>query len=208
LLDIVAKPIEGAQQESVKGFGKGILKGVAGLVVKPVSGVLDLFSKTTEGIKNTMNSDDLNMQKQRKPRAFYGRHKLIKSFNAYHADVIELLNKMDEIKKRQMHFYSSEIYKNKKEEIILMVLTTKSMILIDLARKELKTEIPYSFISDLLLEESLNSIKFKFKELLYKVINEIKQKSAARIEVMSDPKVLYEKIQDARQNNTQDYYEY
>ena len=166
---MVSKPIQGAKQENFTGFGKGLLKGFAGLVVKPVSGVLDLFSKTTEGIKNTMNSDDISMQKQRKARAFYGRHKIVKSYNAYHADVIELLNKMDEIKKRQMHFYSSEIYKNKKEEIILMVLTTKSMILIDLARKELKTEIPYSFISKLEIQEQSHSIKFHFKELFYNV---------------------------------------
>lgn len=167
--DMVAKPLEGAQQDNIKGFGKGLLLGFAGLVVKPVSGVLDLFSKTTEGIKNTMNSDDNNLHKQRKSRAFYGKYKIAKSYNAYHADVIELLNKIDEIKKREMHFYSSEIYKNKNREIILMVLTTESMILIDLARKEMKTEIPYRFIAKLEIVEQTRCIKFHFKELFYKV---------------------------------------
>jgi hypothetical protein len=134
-----------------------------------VSGVLDLFSKTTEGIKNTVNTDDIYLIKSRKPRVFYGKHKIIKSYNYYHSDVIELLNKIDESKCNKILFYNSDIYKNKKDEIILVVLTTKSMILIDLVRKELKTEIPYNFISNFTLEESNNSIKFNFKELFNKV---------------------------------------
>ena len=169
LIDVVAKPIEGAQKESVAGFGKGILLGFAGLVVKPVSGMLDLFSKTTEGIKNTVNMEDLNIIKVRKPRVFYGKYKIIKTYNSYHSDVVELLNKIDESLCNQMFFYNSEIYKNKKSEVILVILTTKSMILVDLVRKELKTEIPYSSIKSYFHEESINSIKFNFKELFNKV---------------------------------------
>jgi vacuolar protein sorting-associated protein 13A/C len=37
----------------LKGFFKGGLKGITGLIVKPVSGVIDATSKTAEGIKNT-----------------------------------------------------------------------------------------------------------------------------------------------------------
>lgn len=33
----------------------GGLKGITGLIVKPVSGVIDATSKTAEGIKNTTN---------------------------------------------------------------------------------------------------------------------------------------------------------
>ena len=74
------------------GFGKGVLKGFAGLVVKPVSGILDLFSKTTEGIKNTVNTEDFDLVKI---RIFYGMYKIIKTYNYYHTDIIELLNKID-----------------------------------------------------------------------------------------------------------------
>ena len=34
------------------GFLKGTVKGIAGLVVKPVTGIIDATSKTSEGIKN------------------------------------------------------------------------------------------------------------------------------------------------------------
>lgn len=35
------------------GFFKGAAQGLTGLVVKPVTGVIDFASKTTEGLKNT-----------------------------------------------------------------------------------------------------------------------------------------------------------
>lgn len=41
------KPIESTQKEGVVGFFKGVGQGVAGLVVKPVTGVVDFASKTT-----------------------------------------------------------------------------------------------------------------------------------------------------------------
>ena len=44
---VVTKPFEGASQEGVGGFVKGFGQGVAGLVAKPVSGVVDLVSYTT-----------------------------------------------------------------------------------------------------------------------------------------------------------------
>ena len=50
-------------------------KGLAGLVVKPVTGALDLVSKTTEGVKNTANffDDKPNEIRKRLPRIFYGQ---------------------------------------------------------------------------------------------------------------------------------------
>ena len=44
---IITKPIEGAKEDGLAGFGKGIGKGLLGTVVKPVSGVVELVSKTT-----------------------------------------------------------------------------------------------------------------------------------------------------------------
>jgi vacuolar protein sorting-associated protein 13A/C len=79
--DIIRKPVEGAKKDKLAGFGKGILKGLAGAVAKPISGVLELVSKTTEGIKNTVN-DDLIFKMERLPRAFYGKFKYV-IYNIY-----------------------------------------------------------------------------------------------------------------------------
>jgi len=42
----------------MKGFFKGTVKGLTGLVIKPLSGTLDLLSKTSEGFKNMVSSHD------------------------------------------------------------------------------------------------------------------------------------------------------
>jgi vacuolar protein sorting-associated protein 13A/C len=44
--------MEGIKSGGFTGFFKGTAQGIAGLVIKPVTGVLDATSKTAEGIKN------------------------------------------------------------------------------------------------------------------------------------------------------------
>lgn len=57
----------------MKGFGKGMGKGVLGVVVKPVSGVVDFVSKTTEGIESAVDGGICrqNNEQMRISRAFY-----------------------------------------------------------------------------------------------------------------------------------------
>lgn len=50
---MVLKPYENAQKDGAVGFFKGVAQGITGVVVKPVTGVIDFASKTTEGLKNT-----------------------------------------------------------------------------------------------------------------------------------------------------------
>ena len=61
---------------------------MSGLVVKPLSGALDFFSKTSEGIKNTASTADKQVTKIRTMRPFYGRLQLIKAFDEFHAYVV------------------------------------------------------------------------------------------------------------------------
>ncbi|EFC42670.1 hypothetical protein NAEGRDRAFT_80298 [Naegleria gruberi] len=67
---IFTKPIEGASKEGVSGFFKGIGKGIIGIPVKPVTGVLDFVYKTSEGLKNTTQyfDRDANVTRKRFPR--------------------------------------------------------------------------------------------------------------------------------------------
>lgn len=50
---VVTQTAKGAQKKGFGGFGLGLLKGVTGLVTKPLTGIVDGVSKTAEGIKNT-----------------------------------------------------------------------------------------------------------------------------------------------------------
>ena len=52
---------------------KGTYKGVSRFFVKPISGALDFFSKTSEGIKNTAGSNEKEVSKIRMMRPFYGK---------------------------------------------------------------------------------------------------------------------------------------
>ncbi len=67
------QPYEYARKEGALGFIKGTAKGLAGLIIKPITGVIDFASKTTEGIKNNLLMfDDRPQDKRiRYPRVFY-----------------------------------------------------------------------------------------------------------------------------------------
>lgn len=68
---IVTKPIEGAMRGGATGFITGVGKGIIGVPVKPVAGVLDLATKTTEGLKNTTTYfDRVPYNRIRPPRVF------------------------------------------------------------------------------------------------------------------------------------------
>ena len=53
---LVTQPMKGAKEEGAKGFFKGFGKGIIGIATKPVAGVLDMASKTTEGITRQASS--------------------------------------------------------------------------------------------------------------------------------------------------------
>ena len=84
---VFENPYKGAREDGLTGLAKGTYKGLSGLVVKPISGALDFFSKTSEGIKNSASSDDKIVNKIRIMRPFYGKQELIKVYDDFHAYV-------------------------------------------------------------------------------------------------------------------------
>ncbi|CAN8243432.1 unnamed protein product, partial [Cochlearia groenlandica] len=87
---ILTKPLEGAKASGVEGFVSGFGKGIIGVAAQPVSGVLDLLSKTTEGanamrmkIAAAITSDE-QLLRQRLPRAV-GADSLLCLYNEYRA---------------------------------------------------------------------------------------------------------------------------
>lgn len=91
---LVQKPILGARQEGVTGFLKGTAKGVGGLLVMPISGAIDFFSKTSEGIKNSVNSGERHVPKIRHFRPFYGLNQQIKVYDEFHAVIVKQLQRI------------------------------------------------------------------------------------------------------------------
>ena len=94
---VVNQPIEETKKGGFLGFFKGTVKGVTGLVVKPVSGALDLISLTSEGIKNNTKSNEelMSDKRLRLPRPFYESEKTIREYDGFHALWINLIPKIN-----------------------------------------------------------------------------------------------------------------
>ncbi|KAE8735935.1 hypothetical protein F3Y22_tig00000313pilonHSYRG00026 [Hibiscus syriacus] len=87
---ILTKPLEGAKSSGVEGFVQGVGKGIIGAAAQPVSGVLDLLSKTTEGanamrlkIASAIASDE-QVLRRRLPRVVTG-DSLLRPYDEYKA---------------------------------------------------------------------------------------------------------------------------
>ncbi|XP_015087740.1 uncharacterized protein LOC107031055 isoform X1 [Solanum pennellii] len=85
---ILTKPLEGAKASGVEGFVQGVGKGLIGAAAQPVSGVLDLLSKTTEGanamrmkIASAIASED-QLLRRRLPRVISGDN-LVRPYDEY-----------------------------------------------------------------------------------------------------------------------------
>ncbi|PKI62678.1 hypothetical protein CRG98_016949 [Punica granatum] len=88
---ILTKPLEGAKSSGVEGFVSGVGKGIIGAAAQPVSGVLDLLSKTTEGanamrmkILAAITSED-QLLRRRLPRVIGGDN-LLRPYDEYKAE--------------------------------------------------------------------------------------------------------------------------
>ena len=79
------------------GFVKGAAKGLAGLVVKPVTGIIDFASKTTEGIKNNalMFEDKAHEERMRYPRVFYSECFILKEYSQQDSALYSILKKVE-----------------------------------------------------------------------------------------------------------------
>ena len=65
---VVLKPMEGAKEEGVGGFFKGVGKGVAGLVTRPTGGIVDFASGTFDTVKRATELNDVVSRRARPAR--------------------------------------------------------------------------------------------------------------------------------------------
>ena len=113
---------------------KGAWQGVSGLVVKPLTGVLDVASKTSEGIKNTATRDDEkpNQTRERFPRPFYGVERFYRTYLATDAEIVYLLQVYNKGEFSNISLlYTFDIFPNPsdKEEYFVLVISVESILL-------------------------------------------------------------------------------
>lgn len=87
---VFVRPIEEGIKNGFTGVLKGTASGITGLAFKPISGTIDLFVKSTEGVKYTLKTFDPMMifERHRLPRPFYGASKQIKSYDEGDAYIV------------------------------------------------------------------------------------------------------------------------
>lgn len=76
--------------------------------------------------------------------------------------------KIDHFKYHPIDFYYSVIYKNQKEDNILIVFSTSMIYIIDISKKELKTVLAYKDVKDVYLERE-DKIRILFNKEINKV---------------------------------------
>lgn len=124
IVGVVAEPYKGAKSDGFAGLLKGGLRGVSGLVVRPVAGVFDFTSKTAEGIKNTTHRFDgkQGAQRVRPPRVTYGLGHHIRAYNENDAEVVQFMSDLNAKKYRNLTFCYQVLTQDWEGGQVLLVL--------------------------------------------------------------------------------------
>lgn len=79
-------------------------------MIMPLSGTLDFLSKTSEGIKNMVSSNDREVSKIRILRPFYGKSQSIKIYDDFHAYIYQHLIRINREKYAKDRFLDTLYY--------------------------------------------------------------------------------------------------
>lgn len=95
LTNIVTKPIEGAQKGGMGGFIKGLGKGLAGSIVKPIDKVGQAVSQVSRTIKVNMSrqldAQRWSVESCRRPRMLWGEYSQLKPYSLSDAEIKQQL---------------------------------------------------------------------------------------------------------------------
>lgn len=86
-------------------------------------------------------------------------------------------NKVEQLKNVRIDYSGAELYKNHKNDSILIIFSTQMMYLIDISRKEIKAVLNFQDIQDVILDPKdgrgnhYDKIRILFKRQLNGVFN-------------------------------------
>ena len=124
---LARKPLEGAEQEGVAGFFKGVGKGVLGLATKPAIGVFDLASNVSEGIRNTTTVFDSDGLDRVRLTRFIGTDGIVRPYSQREALGQFWLKQLDSGK------YFDEQYiahlELPREDVVVMLMYSRIMLI-------------------------------------------------------------------------------
>jgi vacuolar protein sorting-associated protein 13A/C len=124
---LARKPLEGAEQDGVAGFFKGVGLGVLGLATKPAIGIFDLASNVSEGIRNTTTVFDGEGLDRVRLTRFIGADGIVRPYNQREALGQFWLKQLDNGK------YFNEQYiahlELPREDVVVMLTYSRIMLI-------------------------------------------------------------------------------
>nr|CAD7427810.1 unnamed protein product [Timema monikensis] len=90
---VIMKPISGAREEGIEGFFKGVGKGMMGLVTRPTAGVIDFASGSLDAVKRATEMGD-EVTRLRSPR-FFQQDGLVRPYVKLESEGNKLLHELD-----------------------------------------------------------------------------------------------------------------
>lgn len=136
---LARKPLEGAEQEGITGFFKGVGKGALGFVTKPAIGVFDLASNVSEGIRNTTTVFDGDGLDRVRLTRFIGTDGIVRPYSQREALGQFWLKQLDSGK------YFNEMYLAHLElprEDVVVMLTYSRIMLVKSKRLTSEWDVP------------------------------------------------------------------
>ena len=172
-LGIVTQPVKAVNNEGAIGLVKGAAKGVTGIVTKPIAGIFDAASLTSQGFKNTVVQDELKYQRSRLPRMFYGNDKYYKDFNFEDGRIKEILDNWKKGTYSKVSYVDKDYIKLKegtKENTYLLIISIEYLLLINPDNLEKKWKLPISAVLDIENHSSGIYIPLKVKTKAFMVL--------------------------------------
>ncbi|KAM7158322.1 intermembrane lipid transfer protein VPS13C isoform 2-T2 [Molossus nigricans] len=114
---IITKPVEGAKKEGAAGFFKGIGKGLVGAVAGPTGGIIDMASSTFQGIQRAAESTE-EVSSLRPPRLIH-EDGILRPYNRQESEGYDLFE--NHIKKLEGETYRYHCSISGSKRIILMI---------------------------------------------------------------------------------------
>ncbi|GFR31245.1 vacuolar protein sorting-associated protein 13 [Trichonephila clavata] len=133
LSGVVVQPITGGQQEGVEGFFRGIGKGLLGLITKPAGGVMDMVSMAFDGIRRAAEMGESVVLRMRLPR-YINPAEGLRPYSPYLASGCHLLEQVSKGHYAETNVYWAHAALTPQERTRVALVTDKHLFLLEKGR--------------------------------------------------------------------------
>lgn len=165
---IITKPVEGAKKEGAAGFFKGIGKGLVGAVARPTGGIIDMASSTFQGIQRAAESTE-EVCSLRPPRLIH-EDGIIRPYDRQESEGYDLFENQVKKMEEETYLYHCAVPGSKKT--VFMVTNRRVLCLKEneiLGNMSVDWQCPLEdFVSPPSVSDNLLKLSVKEQGLFYK----------------------------------------